>query len=667
MLFAILNEPPQKIGTLHPALQPVLYRALAKDPERRYASCAEFLKDLDGAVKAIPVAEKSGAYATVKALPTAIRTNLTNAQTRRALADASRTSWGPVPRSKSALTNWLLAALAVLLAIALALGFIAPLRERVVALVTGRGSEKHVAVLPFENIGSNPENSALADGLMDSLAGRLSNLDVGNQSLWVVPNSEVRRRNVTEPADALKELGANLVVKGSVQRDGNDIRLRVNLIDTKNMRQVGSAELEDRAGDLSSLENEAVARLARLMKISVTADMLRNTGGSLNPAAYEHYLTALGYTQRFDKPGNLDMAAEALQKAIQTDPGFALGYAQLGEVYRLKYTIEQNTHWLDEAQAYGQKAAELDNRIPTVFVTLAKIHDALGKHDLALQEFQHALQLDPKSAAALGGLARSYENSGRIAEAEKTFQDAAAMRPDNWYGYNELGAFYGRQGKYPQALAAYNEALHITPDNAEIYSNLAAAYLDAGGEQSNNQAEQALRKSIALSPSYPAYANLGLLYMHEKRYSESAGATEQALKLNGNNYLVWNNLMLAYEGAKQVDKAEAARRKTEELAEKVVQMKPQDAMAQSTLANLYAKGKLNDKAASKIRTSLLLAPDDPNVLSNVGEAYEFMGDREKALQYIGKSMQKGFALDDIVNDPSLQALVADPRFKAAGK
>ena len=560
-----------------------------------------------------------------------------------------------------------MAALAVLIAMALALGFIAPLRERVVALVTGRGSEKHVAVLPFENIGSNPENSALADGLMDSLAGRLSNLDVGNQSLWVVPNSEVRRRNVTEPADALKELGANLVVKGSVQRDGNDIRLRVNLIDTKNMRQVGSAELEDRAGDLSSLENEAVARLARLMKISVTADMLRNTGGSLNPAAYEHYLTALGYTQRFDKPGNLDMAAEALQKAIQTDPGFALGYAQLGEVYRLKYTIEQNTHWLDEAQAYGQKAAELDNRIPTVFVTLAKIHDALGKHDLALQEFQHALQLDPKSAAALGGLARSYENSGRIAEAEKTFQDAAAMRPDNWYGYNELGAFYGRQGKYPQALAAYNEALHITPDNAEIYSNLAAAYLDAGGEQSNNQAEQALRKSIALSPSYPAYANLGLLYMHEKRYSESAGATEQALKLNGNNYLVWNNLMLAYEGAKQVDKAEAARRKTEELAEKVVQMKPQDAMAQSTLANLYAKGKLNDKAASKIRTSLLLAPDDPNVLSNVGEAYEFMGDREKALQYIGKSMQKGFALDDIVNDPSLQALVADPRFKAAGK
>ena len=98
------------------------------------------------------------------------------------------------------MTKWLLGALVVLLAVGIALGFITPLRQRVVALVTGAPTEKHVAVLPFDNIGSNPENAALADGLMDSLAGRLSNLDVGNQSLWVVPNSEVRRRNINDPA-----------------------------------------------------------------------------------------------------------------------------------------------------------------------------------------------------------------------------------------------------------------------------------------------------------------------------------------------------------------------------------------------------------------------------------------------------------------------------------
>ncbi|MDE3187948.1 MAG: protein kinase [Acidobacteriota bacterium] len=667
MLFAILNEPPKGIGSVHPALQPILYRALAKDPARRYGSCAEFLADLEAAARQIPLTTQQAANGKGKVPSTAHSNSQTSAQTRRALVDASRTAWLPAAHERSPLTKWLLGVLALLLVAALVAGLVPPLRKRAVSLLAGAPAEKHIAVLPFDNIGSNPENAVLAEGLMDSLAGRLSNLDVGNQSLWVVPNSVVRRRNVTDPADALSQLGANLVVKGSVQRDGKDIHLTVNLIDTKNLRQIGSADVEDRTGDLSTLEDEAVSRLAHLMNITITPDMLRNTGGSVNPAAYEDYLTALGYTQRFDKPGNLDLAIASLQKAVQTDPRFALGYAQLGEAYRLKYQVEQNPHWLDEAQASCQKAAELDNRVPAVFVTLAQIHDVLGKHDLALQEFHHALDLDPKDAAALGGLARSYEGSGRTADAEKTFQDAAAMRPDDWYGYNELGAFYDRQGKYPQAVAAYRQALQVTPDNAEIYSNLASAYLDAGGKQSLAEAEQALKKSVALNPSYPAYANLGLLYLEEKRYGEAATATERALQMNGNNYLVWNNLVIAYEGSKQAEKAAAARHKAEQLAEQAVALKPRDAVAQSTLAALYADDKLNDKASARILTSLALAPDDPNVLANIGDAYESMGDRGRALKYLEKALGKGYALDDVAMEPGLQSLIADPRFKPPGK
>jgi len=127
--------------------------------------------------------------------------------------------------------------------------------------------------------------------------------------------------------------------------------------------------------------------------------------------------------------------------------------------------------------------------------------------------------------------------------------------------------------------------------------------------------------------------------------------------------MVWNNLMIAYEGAQEPDKAIAARRKAEELCEKVVALNPRDATALSTLATFYAGDKVDDKAMAHIRTSLALAPDDPNVLSNIGEAYEFMGDRAQALKYIEKSISKGYALDDIRNTPGLQSLVADPRFK----
>ena len=660
--LAILNDAPARVDSIPEPLQPVAYRALAKDPDRRFASCTEFLAALERAALQLPQQDPSVALTQAPGK----QKRRVSAETRRAREGATQSAFA-IPLASRRRRPILPAALIFLALAAVAIWFIPALHRRAALLLGVTPPEKHIAVLPFDNIGTNPENIALADGLMDSLAGRLSNLDVGNQSLWIIPNSEVRRRHIADPQQAEKELGANLVVKGSMERDGNDIRLTVNLIQTRNLRLIGSAEVEDPAGNLSMLEDQAVARLAQLMNLKVTAGMLRDTGGRVDPAAYEGYLTALGNIERYDKPGNLDLAIQELQQSVQTDPNFALGYAELGEAYRLRYQTTQNRNWLTEAEADCQKAVELDNSVPATYVTLARIHDELGKHDLALQEFQHALQLDPHDGAALGGLAVSYEKSGRIADAEKAYRTAAALQPDDWAGYNSLGAFYDRQGKYPQAIAAYQQALAITPDNSEIYSNLAAAYLDQGGAKSQALAEQALKKSLAISPSYPAWANLGMLYTQEKRYAEAATATQSALKINPSNYLVWNNLVLAYEGANQPDNAKAARLQAERIAEKLVASNPQDAMAQSTLASFYAHDAQNQRALAKIQTSLALAPNDPNVLANVADAYESMGNRLAAIKYVEQAIGKGYALADITDDPRLQPVVADPRFRLKGR
>lgn len=668
IFFAILNQPPQNIDTLHPALQPVVYRALSKDVDSRFASCKEFLAALERGSRELPAAEEAiDPEATVKISGSVVSKTRESAEIRRAREEASRSAFRPVERRKKWVTPLLLTVLAVV-GVFVLLWFVPPLHSRMAGLMGVGPDQKHIAMLPFDNVGSNPENQVLIDGLVESLTGRLSNLDVGNQSLWVVPTSVVQSHHVTDPSDALRVLGANLVVKGAVERDGTAIHLTANLIDTKTLRQIGSVDVEDQAGDLATLEDETVAKLAQLMNITVTAEMLRNTGGRVDPAAYEDYLKALGYIDRYDKQGNLDLAIAALKQSIQTDPNFALGYAATGEAYRLKYMFDQNLQWLNEAQANCQKAVQLDNSIPAVYVTLAQVHDYEGKHDLALEEFQHALQLNPNDAAALQGLARSYEKSGRIVDAEKAFEKAAALQPNNWAGYNVLGAYYERQGKYPQAIAAFKQALQLTPDNSDLYFNLGAAYLDQGGAGSLKLAEQALKKSIELNPKgYVAYANLGLLYMEERRYTDAATTTEKALQLNDKDYMVWNNLMIAYEGANEPDKAATARHRAEQLAEKMVAMKPQDALTQSTLATMYAQDKEDARAESKIATSLALAANDPNVLSNIGEAYEFLGDRSKALHYIEEAISKGYSIDGVVDDPSLQALVADPRFKAKFK
>lgn len=314
IFFAIMNQPQQNIETLHPALQPVVYRALSKDVDSRFASCKEFLAALERGSRDLPAAEEViDPEATVKISGSVLNKTRESAEIRRAREEASRSAFRPVQRRKQWVTP-LLAVLAVVGLFAL-LWFVPPLHSRMAGLMGVGSEQKHIAVLPFDNIGSNPENQVLIDGLVESLTERLSNLDVGNQSLWVVPNSVVESHHVTDPGEALKTLGANLVIKGAVERDGTDIHLTANLIDTKTLRQIGSVDVDDPAGDLSTLEDKSVAKLAHLMNISVTAGMLRNTGGRVDPAAYEDYLKALGYIDRFDKPGNLDLAIGALQTA----------------------------------------------------------------------------------------------------------------------------------------------------------------------------------------------------------------------------------------------------------------------------------------------------------------------------------------------------------------
>jgi eukaryotic-like serine/threonine-protein kinase len=659
VVMAILHEPPRTLEGVPGQLQEIVYRALSKDPQQRYQNCAEILSDLERVKPefALPTANMDASART---------RSIKSGEFKKYLREASKSAWLPASHQRSARLRWWVAAAICMVLVLGGLLAVPFARQRLFGSLFASG-ENHIVVLPFDNIGNNPANEPLAEGLMDSLAGKLSDLDVGGKSLWVVPSSEVRSRKISDPTAALRELGATMAVKGSIARDGQDVRLTVNLIDTKNMRQVGSASLEDRAGDLATLQDEAVSRLAKLMHINVSADMLKNTGGTVTPAAYEEYLTALGLMQRYDKAGNLDQAISALENSVKTDPRFALGYAQLAEAYRLKYGQDRNLRWLDEAAANGQKAAKLDDHVPAVYVTLAQIHEATGKHDLALQEFGHALQVDPHDASALEGLAATYERMGRIPDAEATFQKAAALRPDFWDGYDVLGRFYDRQGRYPEALAQFKRVLALTPDNSNAYINQAAVYLDMGDPKVFPQAEQSLKKSIELSPSYAGYANLGSLYYNEKRFAESTAMTEKALSLNDQDYMVWSNLIAGYEWLKEDDKASAARERELKLVEALVKVQPQDAVAQSELATLYAEQEARDRALTRIQTALALAPEDPRVLVNVGDAYEALGDRGRALQYVHEALRKGYPAEALQLDAGLQKLVADPNFRPNGK
>ncbi|HYL92572.1 MAG TPA: tetratricopeptide repeat protein [Alphaproteobacteria bacterium] len=646
MLLAIVHSPPQEMPPeIAPELQRIVYRALAKRPAERYQSATEMIADLKAVAPSL---------STSSSLPTMSTRELAHYR------DLASQSVIGQPNAKHRRARWFFATLGAVVALALALLLVPAVRQRALPRMFAAPA-RHIAVLPIDNLGKDPADATLADGLMETLTSRLSNLEVGTESLWVVPASEVRRRKIADAPEALKAFGANLVVTGALQRNGENVRLIVNLIDAKTLRQLGSGVFEDRAGDFSAVQDSAVAKLANLMNIPLTRDMLRNTGGSVTPAAYESYLKGLGLLQRYDKPGNLDQAIIAFSDATRTDPKFAIALAGMGEAYLVKYTTSQDAHMLDEASANATRALQLNDQLAPARVTMGRIDDAGGKHDLALQEFQRALALEPHNADALFGIARVYENQGRIKDAEEMFRKAAALRPDYWDGHNKLGLFYFRQKRYTEAIAEFDKVIALTPDNVAGYINEAATYSQSG---QLDHAAESLQKAVKLSPSYAIYANLGSLYYRSGKYDLAAQNTEQALRMNDKDFRVWVNLAATYRWLNKDPEAVNAYKRALPLVEEAAKAAPQDSDLQTRLAQFYAILGQREKSLARIESALALAPDDPDVLARAADAYQTLGDHGRAVQFAAKALDKGFQKDWMKQDAEAREIVADPVVQA---
>jgi serine/threonine protein kinase/tetratricopeptide (TPR) repeat protein len=553
-----------------------------------------------------------------------------------------------------------------LVAMLLSLLLIPAIGDRVRGMLLS-SKEKHIAVLPFDVVGGNQETQALGDGLMDALAGRLSNLGSENKALWVVPANEVRARKVSDPSSALREFGATIVIKGSFERNDEAAHLKLILIDPKATREIGFVDVETQNGDLAALQNEAVTRLGRLMNVTVRDDQERGSSEPATRAAYEDYLAGIGYFQRHDKPGNIELAITALKSAIKTDPRFALAFAHLAEVYIMKYRLESDPKSLQQAETYAKRAAELDNQVPSTYVALGQVHELTGNHDLAIVEFQRAINLDPRDAEAVSGLANAYENAGRISDAEGEYIKAASLRPEDWTGYNNLGNFYESKGRPREAIVQFNRALQLTPDNAWPYANLGMAYMDLDDPKMSQEAETALKKSIAITPNIGAYSTLGVLYTERHQFRESVAANRAALKLNDQSYDIWSNLTVAYEWLRDDANADATRGKTIELLKRAIKLNPQNAEAQATLAALYAKNGFREKAIDGIHISLALSPDSQYVLSQAADTYELLGNRKQAIECLQQALAHGLGRTQLNGDPEIQGVVSDPMFRMHGK
>jgi serine/threonine-protein kinase len=617
-------------------LQLIILRGLSKEPAARYQNCAEMLRALEQ-------------VAVDDAQPTL---TINRAELKRELRSATQSATGtliaPGPRKM-----WLVIAICLAIGLGIALAAMLMMNGQMFG-----PREKHIAVLPFETNSQDPADQNVADGLMERITSQLSNLDAGKNSLWIVPSSEIRRLKIEDAKAASRELGATVAVAGRLQRTGKAITLLVDVIDAKSMRLLGSASLEQSLSGSTSVDQDAVQRIASILRVDMRSNF---DEGNVLATQYENYLQGRALLQRFDKPGNRDEAIRLFQSVVSADPQFALGYASLGEAYWGKYRFDRNPEWLKRGAEYCNRAIQLNKKLPAVYTTLARIHDDSGNRDLALEEFDQALALDPRNADAHLGRASVYEAMGRYDDAENELKTAIDLRPEYWLGITELGSFYFRRNRVDDAMSAYRRVLDLVPDSASAHNNYGAVLSNNGRAK---EAEAELRKSLQITENnYPAYANLGILYYRQKNWPEAARMTEKALQLNSSDYRVWGNLGISYEQMNDNEKAAAAYREELTRVEELAKFKSDDPFIQRELAVLYSKKKMRDEALRYLNAALARTPSDPRALTDAAEVYENLGDRTRALSFVQKAIAGGRTMDKLAENPGLRNVLSDPRLR----
>ncbi|HEX8385884.1 MAG TPA: tetratricopeptide repeat protein, partial [Rubricoccaceae bacterium] len=519
--------------------------------------------------------------------------------------------------------------------------------------------EKHVAVLPFRAVGGGPDAQAFSDGLVETLASGLTQLEQYQGALWVVPASEVRAQGVESPSAARRMLGATLVVTGSVQRSGGRVRVPLTLVDAETMRQVRSETIDVPEARLNTLPAEVAAALEGMLDLELQAEARPDltASGTESAEAFDAVMQGTGYMDRRDDPANLERAAGLFRRAIAADPRYALAHARLGEAYAHRFVTGRDERWLVRAEASAREALALAPDAPATHVLLSRVARLRGAHPEALASARRALALDPASDDAMVALARAHAAAGDDARAEQAYLRAVRLKPGYWSTQNTLGVFYFENARYGEAADRFREAVRLAPGNSQALLNLGSAVWTEGR---TDEARALFERSIAARPNAEAFSNLGTIAYDEGRFAESVGAYRRSLALAGSDVVVWGNLASAYEALERPADVRRAYVEGVRQGEARLSVNPHDADVLATVAGFYAElGRRREARRAADRA----AGFDPSVEVQVVLAgvYGMLGEDETARRWLRQALTEGYPRALAAEDPVLAPYLGGAR------
>jgi eukaryotic-like serine/threonine-protein kinase len=629
LIGAILEQapiPPREVNPkISEGLERVIMRALQKDPKERYQSAGDLRIDL---------------------------------------ANLEETGTGPIhhrllsPQARSKNWQWWL------LVAAVAVVGIAGLLWQRYRRVPAVREERMMAVLPFESVANDPPTNALGLGLTQTVTAKLVQAVDGGH-LQLVSTRDLVQRGVKTSDQARREFGTDLVLEGSLQQNGDRLRVTWSLVDPRTHTQIAANTITGSADDVFGLQDNLFDEVLEKLSLAIDPGRLRalEQRPDTKPAAYDFYLRGRGYLEDYQSQDNLEKAIAEFEHAISVDNNYSPAYAAMGLAYTTGFQWkDRGKDWLEKAATQCDRALAITPQLAEGHTCLGNIFFSKGRYEDAVQQFQRSLDLDHNNDEALRSLAAAYQKLGNPTSAEEAYRKAISLRPNYWGVYSAFGTFYYNQARYNDAVGMFNKTIELAPLYYNGYSNLGAMYLLLGKYP---EAVKALTRSITLRPTADSYGNLGTVYFYMRRYADSAESLQQALKIDPNDWLNWGNLgdTLFQIPARRAE-AKSAYQKAIDLANARLEVNPRDALTLAFTADYCAMLDREGQAREKLARALETAPSDADVLFRAAVLYNHFGNSDRTLDFLTKSVAAGYSRTVIRDTPDFDRLKDDARFRA---
>ena len=415
---------------------------------------------------------------------------------------------------------------------------------------------RSIVVLPFQNLSGDASQDYLVDGVTDALIGDLAQIG----ALRVISRTSAMHYKGTNKSlpEIAKELNVDAVVEGTVQRSGERVHVRAQLIHAASDSHLWSADYDRDSRDILDLQSEVARAIASEVSIKITPaeQRLLVPKRTIARAAIDNYLQGRYFWNRRTEE-DMRKAIGYFEAAISADANYAQAYAGLADSYNQLGTVMIGVMPPSEARRTGEIAArkglEIDNEVAEAHAALAYENFFNWNWASAEEEFKRSIQLNPNYASAHSHFALYLVARERIDEAVAETNRAQELDPLSLSISASRGFLLMNARRYEEAIEQERRVIAIDPNHYQAHWFLALTYL------ANQQIDQAIatsEKAVAISNRAPAALGvLGMAYGAAGRKGEANQILNELLQLEKQRYVSPMAFVYVYTGLGNKDQS----------------------------------------------------------------------------------------------------------------